>query len=114
MLSSIGSKLRGSLRLSTSHYPRISKVSMSLLAKSSVAPKHWLPQKPMWNVTAKSFGSAFRSYVSSSPPSVKNINKSQLEQIMKGDPDSYLLIDVREPAELKFGQLPNSQNIPRT
>lgn len=44
----------------------------------------------------------------------RDLNKTELESIMEGGPDSYFLIDVREPMELQHGVVPTSRNIPRT
>lgn len=59
----------------------------------------------------QSFKISRRSYSSQMP--FRDLNKTDLEVIMAGGPDTYFIIDVREPAELEHGIIPSSHNVPR-
>lgn len=54
-----------------------------------------------------------RRYYSSQMP-FRDMNKTDLEVMMAGEPGSFYLIDVRDPEELKHGTIPHSHNVPRT
>jgi rhodanese-related sulfurtransferase len=45
-------------------------------------------------------------------PSIEEIDSHQLSAWMEADPEGFLLVDVRSPAEMAQGVLPNAEPVP--
>jgi rhodanese-related sulfurtransferase len=45
-------------------------------------------------------------------PSIEEIDSHQLSAWMEADPEGFLLVDVRSPAEMAQGVLPNAERVP--
>jgi hypothetical protein len=82
----------------------VSKSSSTTRSIPSISTKYGLKQ-------VKYNTNGIRWYATSAP--YKVLKREELDTIIKGDPDSYTLIDVREVGELEYGQIPTSHNIPR-
>lgn len=99
-------------RKAASSAPR-TRVAVPKFTKKANLISTW-SKKRAW--TAESMKKATvvstRSYSTSMP--FRDMNKTELELLMSGNPDNYVLIDVREPDELRHGTIPNAHNLPRT